>query len=305
MVTARRLFAAGAVAAVVLAGLVGFVAWRAWDGGGGPGVGDEPIVGSAFLEPEQHLFGDAVRARVEVIVDADRIDPDSVEVGANFEPYRELRPVERTRSDSGSTTRLRYDYLVGCLTAACLPKGSGRVELGGVAVNYTRRRSPVADAATISWVPIRAAGRIDPNELEQAALRSDLRNLPPASYSVSPRAVELVALVLAVLFAFGAAILVLRLLPLDRLAARLGARFVDKRSSLEQALALVRDSSASGSTEEGRRALERLAVELRRSSNPALAEAASRLAWSQDQPRPTGVGSLSEDVERVISENGR
>jgi hypothetical protein len=152
-------------------------------------------------------------------------------------------------------------------------------------------------------VPIRAAGRIDPNQLDQAALRADLRDLPSASYRVSPRTVELVALVLAVLFAAGAAILILRLLPLDRIATRLGARFVDKRSPLEQALALVRESAASGSPEEERRALERLAVELRRNRNPALAGDASKLAWSQ--PVPAGIDPLSDEVERVISENGR
>ena len=303
MVTPRRLFIAGVAAAVILAAAVGLIALNAWDKGGGPGLGEEPIVGTALLNPEQHLFGDAVRARVELIVDSDRVDPDSVEIGANFDPYRELRPVEVTRSEDGTITKLRYDYVLGCLVSRCLPRGTGRVEMGGVAVNYLRRGESEPSAATVEWVPIRAAGRIDPNELEQAALRSDLRDLPSASYRVSPRTVELVALALAVLFAVGAAILILRLLPLDRLATRLGARFVDKRSALEQALELVRESAASGSPEEERRALERLAVELRRTRNPALAGDASRLAWSQ--PVPAGIDPLSDEVERVISENGR
>jgi hypothetical protein len=303
VVTARRLFIGGVVVATILAAAVGLIAWNAWDKGGGPGLGEEPIVGTALLTPEQHLFGDAVRARVELIVDAKRVDPDSVEIGANFDPYRELRPVEVTRSEDGTLTKLRYDYVLGCLVAQCLPRGGGRVELGGVAVNYLRRGESEPAAATVEWVPIRAAGRIDPNQLDQAALRSDLRDLPSASYRVSPRTVELVALVLAVLFAVGAAILILRLLPLDRLATRLGARFVDRRSPLEQALALVRESAASGSPEEERRALERLAVELRRTRNPALAGDASRLAWSQ--PVPAGIDPLSDEVERVISENGR
>lgn len=303
MVSARRLFVVAAAAVLLVAAVAGLLAWRAWSDGGGPGLGQEPIVGSTFLEPEQHLFADAIRARIELVVDGDRVDPDSVEIGANFAPYRELRPVRRSRSDSGSITRLRYDYLLGCLTAQCLPKGPGRVELGGAAVNYTRRGSPVADAATIEWPPLRSAGRIAPEELERAALRAELRNLPAPSYRVAPRTVELAALLLAVLFAAGAAILILRLLPFERLATRLGARRVDGRSALEQALALVLDSR-SGTMEEERRALERLAVELRRSSNPALAYDASRLAWSQSSPVEAGVGSLSEDVERVISENG-
>lgn len=303
MVTTRRLFIGGVALAAILAAAAGLIAWSAWDQGGGPGLGDEPIVGTALLTPEQHLFGDAVRARVELIVDGNRVDPDSVEIGANFEPYRELRPVEVTRSEDGALTKLRYDYVLGCLVSQCLPQGARRVELGGVAVNYLRRGESEPAAATVEWVPIQAAGRIDPNELDQAALRSDLRDLPSASYRVSPRTVELVALVLAVLAAIGAAILILRLLPLDRLATRLGARFVDKRSPLEQALALVRESAASGTPEEERRALERLAVELRRARNPALAGDASRLAWSQ--PVPAAIDPLSDEVERVISENGR
>lgn len=301
MVSARRLFLAAAALVVALAAVAGLVAWKVWDDGGGPGLGRDAIVGTAFLEPEQHLFGDAVRATIEVVLNADRVDPDSVDVGANFDPYVELRPVEVTRGETGSLMRLRYDYLLGCLTAKCLPTGSGRLELGGAAVEYTRRGSQVADTATIEWPPLRAAGRIDPAELEQAAIRADLRNLPAASYRVSPRSVEIVALVLAVLLAAGAAILILRLLPLERLAAWLGARRVDKRTALEQALALVRESE---SEEEGRRALERLAVELRRSSNPTLASDASRLAWSQGRPVETGVGTLSDEVQRVISENG-
>ena len=301
--SARRLFAAAAAAVVLVAALAGLVAWKVWSGGGGPGLGQEPIVGSTFIEPEQHLFADAIHARIELVVDGDRVDPDSVEIGANFSPYRELRPVQRTSSSSGPITRLRYDYILACLTAQCLPKGSGRVELGGAAVNYTRRGSAEPDAATIEWPPLRAAGRIAPNELEQAALRAELRNLPEASYRVSPGAVALFALALAALLAVGAAILILRLLPFDRLAARLGARRVDRRSALEQALALVRESRAE-STEEERRALERLAAELRRSSNPALARDASRLAWSQEPPLEAAVDPFSDDVQRVISENG-
>jgi hypothetical protein len=305
VVSARRLFIAAAAAGVALLAVGAFVVWNAWHDAAAPGLGEEPVVGSAFLEPEQHLFGDAVRARVELVVDGERVDPDSIEIGANFAPYRNLRPVEVTRSGSGPITRLRYDYLIACLTARCLPNRSEEVDLGGVAVEYTRRGASAPDAATIEWPPLRAAGRIDPRQLEQAALRAELRDLPAPSYRVSPRAVALIALVLAALLAAAAAILVLRLLPLERLAARLGAIRADRRSDLERALALVRESSTSGTTAEGRRALERLAVELRRSENRALARDASRLAWSQGRPVHAGVGSLSDEVQRLISENGR
>ena len=300
--TRRRLYAALAAAVMLLAALAGLVAWRAWDSQPGPVLGDEPIAGTALLEPEQHLFGDAVRARLELVLDRNRVDPESVEVGANFRPYRELRPVDVSRTDSGPITRLRYDYLLGCLTAACLPAGGGRVELPGVAIEYTGRRDPLPQTASVEWPPIRAAGRIDPNRLEQAALRAELRDLSPPSYRVSPRAVELIALLLAVLFAAAAGILGIRLLPLERISAWLGARRADRRTPLERALAQVRDVVAAGRPTEGRQALERLASELRKTSNPELASDASRLAWSRRAPGETRLEPLSQDVERVIAE---
>jgi hypothetical protein len=301
-VTRTRLYAALAAGALLLAALAGLLARRAWDSQPGPVLGDEPITGTALLEPEQHLFGDAVRARLELVFDRNRIDPDSVEVGANFGSYRELRPTEPMRTDSGPITKLRYEYLLTCLNRACLPKGSGRVDFGAVAVEYTPRGDPVPQTASVEWPPLRAAGRIDPERLEQAALRAELRDLTPPSYRISPKAVELVALLLSVLFAAGAAILALRFVQLDRLAARLGARRADRRTPLERALAQVRDAIARDRPAEGRRALDRLAAELRAAENPELAGDASRLAWSKGAPGDARVGPLSNDVERVIAE---
>lgn len=304
MVTARRLFGAGVALVVLVALLAAALAWRAWDEGPGPTLGDEPIAGSALVSPEQHLFADGIRAQLELVVDTARVDPDTVEIGANFEPYRQVRPVRITRDESGPLARITYDYLVACLTARCLPKGTGRVELGAAAVEYTRRGSPVPDTAEIPFPPLRAAGRIAPSELERAAMRADLRGLPEPTYRVSPRAVGLVALVLAVLLAIAAAVLFLRLLPLERWATKLGALRIDRRTDLERALAHVRESTEAGDSEEGRRALERLAAELRRASNPALARDASKLAWSRRVPVEAGVAPLSTEVERLITEDG-
>jgi hypothetical protein len=301
-VTRTRLYAAVAAGALLLAALAGLLAWRAWDSQPGPVLGDEPITGTALLEPEQHLFGDAVRARLELVVDRNRIDPDSIEVGANFAPYRDLRPLERTRTDSGPITMLRYDYLIACLTTRCLPSGGGRRDFGAVAVEYTPRGETLPQTASVEWPPLRAAGRIDPTRLEQAALRAELRDLPSPSYRISPTAVEVVSLVLAILFAAAAAILAIRFLPLDRVATWLGARRADRRSSLERALAQVRAAVAGGRPAEGRRALDRLALELRATENPELASDASRLAWSKGAPGEARVTPLSHDVERVIAE---
>jgi hypothetical protein len=300
--TRSRLYVLLAAGAVLVALVAALIAWQVWDSSDGPVLEQEPVAASALLLPEQHLFADAVRARLELVIDRKRVDPDTVEVGANFEPYRNLRPPHRTSDDSGPLTRIRYDYVLACLRAACLPKGNGRVELPGTALQFRVNGTPGLQTATVEWPPIRSAGRIDPSQLEQAALRAELRNLPPPSYRVSPLGVQMIALLLAVLCFAGAAILALRFLPLDRIAARLGRDTGDQRSSLERALALVHESTDGGQPEDGRRALERLAHELRDVPNPELAGTASQLAWSEPPPKESGVAPLSQDVERVIRE---
>jgi hypothetical protein len=300
--TRKQLYVLLAGGCVLVAAVAAVIAWQVWDSHEGPVLEQEPVAATALLVPEQHLFADAVRARLELVVDRKRVDPSTVDVGANFEPYRNLRPPLRTQEDSGPLTRIRYDYVLGCLRAACLPKGNGRVELPGTALQFRVKGTPGLQTATIEWPPISSAGRIDPKQLEQAALRAELRDLPPPTYRVSPLGVQLIALLLAVICFAGAAILALRFLPLDRLTAWLGRDRADRRSPLERALALVRESTGGERPDDGRRALERLAAELRNVRNPRLAGTASELAWSEPPPAESGVAPLSQDVERVIEE---
>lgn len=296
----RRLFAALVGAGLLVLALAAVIAWWAWDSEPQQAL-DRPLVASATLTPQQHLFADAVQARVEVVLDRGAVDPDSVQIHSNFAPYRALQKRQVSRNDVGRMTRLRYDYTLACMTAKCLPKKTGRVDFGLATVEYQPRDSSTPQSATIDWQPLRVAGRIAPGRLWQGLLRAEYRDLPSATYRVGPGWVEFVALLLAALFALGALVLILRLLPLERLATRLWG-VIDRRSALERALALVRESSKSGRTDEGRKALERLSVELKRTSNPDLAQDASRIAWSQRSPGEAVVNPLSTEVERVISE---
>ncbi|HMB18551.1 MAG TPA: hypothetical protein VKO41_04465 [Gaiellaceae bacterium] len=296
----RSLFTALVGVGLLIVALAAVIAWWAWDSDPQPAL-DRPLVASATLTPQQHLFADAVHARVEVVLDRGAVDPDSIQIHSNFAPYRALQKRKVSRNDVGRMTRLRYDYTLACMTAKCLPKKTGRVDFGLATVEYQSRDSSTPQSATIDWQPLRVAGRIAPGRLWQGLLRAEYRDLPAATYRIGPGWVEFVALVLAALFALGALILILRLLPLERLATRLWG-VIDRRSALERALALVRESSKSGRAEDGRKALERLSVELKRSSNPDLAQDASRIAWSQGSPGEAVVSPLSTEVERVISE---
>jgi hypothetical protein len=297
----RRHFALLAAAVVLVLAVAGVLAWRAWDTAA-PAAPAERIAVNATIGPAQHMFGDPVRARIELILDAKRIDPATVKLRVNFAPYRPLRPPRRVQSAAGAVTRLRFDYMLGCLTYRCLPTGERNFDLRNATVEYRSRGSAGPQTEEIDWSPLRAAGRIPATRLWEAQLRADYRDLGPPTYRVQPRQVQLVGLVLAVLFGAAALILILRLLPLARIAERLGLKTVDQRTPLERALARVQETAAGERPDEGRRALERLAQELRRARSPELAGAASRLAWSREFPADGRLTALSGEVERLISE---
>jgi hypothetical protein len=297
----RRHFAVLAAGVVLVLALLGALAWRIWDPGE-EGSLAEPIAVNATLSPQQHMFGDPVRARIEVVLDAERVDPDSVKVRASFAPYRQLQPQTESRSDAGPITRLRFDYRLACLTYSCLPNGRRRFELKNAAVEYSTGRGGGVRTEEIDWPTLTASGRISRARFYEAQTRAEFRELEPPAYRVSPRLVEVIGLLLALIFGAAAVILILRLLPLERIAERLGLKTVDTRTPLERALARVRETSTPDRAEEGRRALERLAHELRKARNPELAGAASELAWSRQFPADGRLTRLSGDVERLISE---
>jgi hypothetical protein len=298
----RKHFAA-LVALVLLAlAVAGYLAWRAWDTDE-EGSLAEPIAVDATLGPQQHLFGDPLRARIDVIVDTERVNPATVRPRVNFAPYRPLRPPVRTEEASGPIARLRFDYSLACLGYRCLPRGQKDFNLRSASLEYRLRTTEGLQTEEIMWPPLEANGRISATRLYEARLRSSYRELGPPTYRIAPRTVEVVALVLAVLFGAGALVLILRLLPLARIAERLGLKTVDRRSALERALARVHETAER--PDEGRRALERLAHELRRTRNHELAWTASRLAWSRDFPADGRLTALSTDVERLIAEARR
>jgi hypothetical protein len=67
----------------------------------------------------------------------------------------------------------------------------------------------------------------------------------------------------------------------------------------------VQRSTERGERTDSRRALERLAVELRHTQEPDLAQTATSLAWRRRDPSGSTVEPLSDEVERVIAEEAR
>jgi hypothetical protein len=65
---------------------------------------------------------------------------------------------------------------------------------------------------------------------------------------------------------------------------------------IERALALAEHAAAHGEVDESRKALERLAAELRRRRAVAQADDAERLAWSETDPSQESVAALATSV---------
>ncbi len=60
---------------------------------------------SRSLTPTAHLFGDVVEARLDVIVDRERFDPDSVRATLDFLPYRIQSRGQTLRATTSRTSR--------------------------------------------------------------------------------------------------------------------------------------------------------------------------------------------------------
>ena len=118
--TARRLWlSAGLLAvAVVAAGAVLLAARDTGDAGSSP---VRALRAQGTITPRIAVFGDTIRARVDVTLDRRRVDPDSVRVRAAFKEWRRVGADQLVRSDAGSTSHLRALYVLRCLKLACTP----------------------------------------------------------------------------------------------------------------------------------------------------------------------------------------
>ena len=266
-----------------------------------PTLRGELVSTATSFEPRAHLFGEPVTASLEVVFDATRIEPDSVKATPRFDPYTITSRTESRESFDG-ITRVRTEFVLACLTRACLAPKSGFLEVPRTRVEYKPTALPDPLIASVDWPPVRTASRIGTSDLEGLELLADVRDLPPVSYRVAPSTVTAVGYGLALLFGIVGLLLLTRALALPALAASALARRRARLSPLQRALNLVQRSAERGERADSRRALERLAVELRHTRKPDLARTATSLAWRRREPSGSTVEPLSDEVERVIAE---
>jgi hypothetical protein len=261
-----------------------------------PVLEEEFLWTTTSIEPTGYLFGERVRARLDVVYDSDLIRPESVKVTPSFTPYRVLER-KSDREATGHSVRLHYEYLLDCLTEGCLPPISGYLTFPDVEIEYWRRSAPNPGSTEVEWPDLRVASRIGQSGgFGGLQFDADVRQLPPPSYSVNPGLLTGVGYALAALFVGIGLLLLARALDARAMVAAALARRRARSSALHRALALVRSAR---DYRERRRALDRLAAELR-PSEPELAGRATGLAWRQTAPSDPVLEPLSEDVQNLI-----
>ena len=297
------LIVAGATVVALVAALTVLMG-RDDSGGEAPTLRGELVSTATSFKPRAHLFGEPVTARLDVVFDSALVEPDSVKATPRFDPYT-IASHSESRESFGGITRVRSEYVLTCLTSKCLAPTSGFLEVPRTRVEYTPRalRNPLI--ASVDWPAVRTASRIGVKELEGLELLADVRDVPAVSYRVAPSTVTSVGYGLAVLLGLAGLVLLSRALALPALAGSVLARRRARLSPLQRALNLVKRSTERGERADSRRALERLAVELRQTEETDLARTATRLAWRRREPSGSTVEPLSDEVERVIAEEPR
>jgi hypothetical protein len=298
----RLALAAGGVALAGVILVAAILAGRDEPEAGPPALRGEVLSTATSFTPQAHLFGERVRARLDILYDRARVPGETVSANPRLAPYTVVsRKV--TRETLGAIGRVRYDLTLECVTRRCLAPKGGAFTFPQTGIEYKPRVAAVRDplTASVQWPALRVASRVGPSDLEGLELQADVRELPPLSYRVAPDTVTVAGYGLAVVLGLIGLVLLAQALALPDLIRTALARRRARRSPLQRALTLVKRSSRDGGRADTRRALERLAVELRETKEPDLAQTATKLAWRRNDPSTTTVEPLSDEVERVIT----
>lgn len=308
---------------------VGFAVLAAGCGGGSdiqPLPEGKFVAATRSVAPKVALFAEPVVARVDVLVDSERYDPDLLRVAGSFEPYeREGDPV-RTRRDQGRYTHLRFEFRLRCLVYECIQEiggGPPQVQPGGLPApvgsqggGFGERKTVQLKAArllyddpekgtqtvrSVSWPTLQVVSRLNFGDTNVTGIgfpfEASVTPLPEASYRISPTVLGAGLLVGALALLALPAVLVARMFrkeaPVEEPELEL--------SPLEKALVLVEWARGEGGPVERREALEALAFELDDPA-PDLAREARRIAWTPPEPDREAMGRLVESVRESLPE---
>jgi hypothetical protein len=299
VVTARRIWIAAAVVAVAIAAVILAFILRERSKTATP---RQAISGQTFLSRSAALFADPLKARIELLVDRNRVDPARVGFNPKFDPYVRIGIARLERHDTGSLTRLTYTADLACTTYACLPSFFGtRVQFTPAKVFYSQRGRP-RRTLELPWFAFTLEPRTSEKDLNNAdpfvqpAWRATTE--PEAvSYGISPD------LLRALLFVGSGLLFLCALAAFAAFVRAVAGRLrLPTATPLERAVALVEKAAAREDQPAKRKALELLSRELTHSGEGDLALAARELAWGEATPVPAATQPLTLDVRRLIAE---
>ncbi|HEX2426291.1 MAG TPA: hypothetical protein VHI53_00065 [Gaiellaceae bacterium] len=273
-----------------------------------PAPGVSPAVDArATLIPRVIFFGEIIRARFDVTLDRDRVDPDSVRIATELAPW-EILETRRERRDDGRKSYLRWTYTMRCLTGPCVPAGAtaplefspARVSFAPLIGSDGRRSIEVKLPLLVVYSRFSAAGfeRADAG----TPWRADLVSLPAVSYRISPNVAVAVLLLGSALLVAVAGALAYFALPrrTPALPPEPEPEPEPSLTPLEQALALLEESVRTDGSGDQRRALELVSEQLEEWGDPDLSSAARVLAWSEGVPASEQTTALAARVRAEL-----
>lgn len=305
--TRGRLLASLVALTVLVAVILGAVFVARWWRGEGGSYAPRRLVVRTAVTPPRTLFGQVVTATVQVMVDPRRVDPDSVQVAGRFAPFT-VRDEYDTRSRVGRAQVRTFSFALQCLSSACLPRAVKSTRARAAATTFALRdaRLTARDAkghaisASVRWPVFGVQSRLTEQDvaLGEPRIESPLA-APPVTWRVRPVVLGAIASVLALVLLLGAGALIASVALADGRPLRV-LRIPGNLTAVERALRLAEHAARHGETDESRKALERLAVELRRRGAAQYATDAERLAWSAGRPTEERV----EELAAAVRSNG-
>jgi hypothetical protein len=299
--------AIGGLSVVGVLLLLGVYAPRWWNGAGGT-YAPPTMVASARVDPAYSLFADVVRLRAHIVVDDREIDPASVALQARFSPLRLVSEERHVHTLGSRATAIDYLVRVQCVSVECL-SASGRVEESG-AIRSTpirlrkarvvaeRRSNGLRTSVPLEWPRLLVHSRLTASEVKTGEPGLGPFPAQSPSYAIAPGLLGGLLIAAGALLALAAGFLLAGAVRGKPVSLRL--RIPAHLTPLERALALVRVAADDEPTE-ARKALERLAAELRRSGYRDLASNAGQLAWSAQDPSPRALQKLVDDVAGSVN----
>jgi hypothetical protein len=260
------------------------------------------------------MFGDDVTARIDVVVDRRRADPDKVHVRTPFSPLEAV--THRTqRWNVGPVTYIRKTWTLRCLSPLCAQKEpTFAAGLAGAKAASGRRATALPRAQivylgtphrtlSLNWPTVEWLSRINRTEEASGSFFYHVDLVPPpVSYAISPgRLLVFGTLALLVLVAIPVAIVWRR--TVERRRAR-EPEPEPELPPLERALGLLEWAASNSDEIARRRALELVAVELGREGKDELSGEARALAWQPPAPPADDAGALGARVRSTIGGNG-